>query len=352
MGKEGGQGAFARYATTYATTALSQYTGQHNQLLTKDLGLEWFMYVGSNIETTREFCEVLTKKKWIHKSEIPTILQGKIEMPDGEIVEVAIYDKTGLPKGMIADTTPENFQCNCGGWNCRHQLIPVADAVVPSDMRARFKQIRPSAPKQGVKLGRAQEREAHIMYENSEPPTMSELQIENVITISKLMGIGKTPKAMTFNEADNGASNRTRNRDNCASCVLVHEARLRGLDVTSNPYQGETMELLAQHFQEAWINPKTGKVPQITEIRGANLYEKLDKQTQAAGRYHIGYNTIYDTGHVITAERFKNGKIIFYDPQRNEFPNLKEDREIESFEILKVDKLLLNGEILNSVASW
>jgi hypothetical protein len=142
MGKEGGQGAFARYATTYATTALSQYTGQNNQMMTKDLGLEWFMYTGSNIETTREFCEVLTKKKWIHKSEIPTILQGKIEMPDGEVVEVAIYDKTGLPKGMIADTTPENFQCNCGGWNCRHQLIPVADAVVPKSVRDRMERMQ------------------------------------------------------------------------------------------------------------------------------------------------------------------------------------------------------------------
>lgn len=142
MGKEGGQGAFARYATTYATTALSQYTGQNNQMMTKDLGLEWFMYTGSNIETTREFCEVLTKKKWIHKSEIPTILQGKIEMPDGEVVEVAIYEKTGLPKGMIADTTPENFQCNCGGWNCRHQLIPVADAVVPKSVRDRMERMQ------------------------------------------------------------------------------------------------------------------------------------------------------------------------------------------------------------------
>ena len=139
MGKDGGQGAFARYATTYATTALSQYTGQHNQLMTKDLGLEWFMYTGSNIETTRPFCEALTKKKWVHKSEIPTILQGKITMQDGEVVEVEIYDKTGLPKGMIAGTTPENFQCNCGGWNCRHQLIPVADAVVPKQIRDRLR---------------------------------------------------------------------------------------------------------------------------------------------------------------------------------------------------------------------
>ena len=152
MGKEGGQGAFARYATTYATTALSQYTGQHNQLMTKDLGLEWFMYTGSNIETTRPFCEALTKKKWIHKSEIPTILQGKIEMADGEVVEVPIYPKTNLPHGMIADTTPENFQCNCGGWNCRHQLLPVADAMVPAAIRAKFEKPKEPAKPQPVDL--------------------------------------------------------------------------------------------------------------------------------------------------------------------------------------------------------
>ena len=50
LGKDGGQGAFSRYATTYATTALSQFTGQNNKLLTDDLGCEWFMYTGSNKE--------------------------------------------------------------------------------------------------------------------------------------------------------------------------------------------------------------------------------------------------------------------------------------------------------------
>lgn len=141
MGKEGGQGAFARYATTYATTALSQYTGQHNKLLSEGLDTEWYMYTGSNKETTREFCEQLTKKKYIHKSEIPTILKGKIEMPDGEVVEVPLYPKTNLPYGMIEGTTPENFQCNCGGWNCRHQLVPVADAVVPKSVRDRIERM-------------------------------------------------------------------------------------------------------------------------------------------------------------------------------------------------------------------
>ncbi len=133
LGKDSGQGALVRYTTTYATTALSQYTGQHNKLLTDDLDTEWFMYTGSNKETTREFCEHLTAKKYIHRSEIPTILTGKIDD-----YQCAIYPKTNLPYGMIEGTTPENFQCNCGGWNCRHQLVPVADAVVPAALRAKF----------------------------------------------------------------------------------------------------------------------------------------------------------------------------------------------------------------------
>ncbi len=138
LGKDGGQGAFSRYATTYATTALSQFTGQNNKLLTDDLGCEWFMYTGSNKETSREFCIQLTAKKFIHKSEIPTILTGRIDD-----YQCAIYPKTGLPYGMIEGTTADNFQCNCGGWNCRHQLVPIADALVPASLRAKFAKGKP-----------------------------------------------------------------------------------------------------------------------------------------------------------------------------------------------------------------
>lgn len=134
MGADGGKGAFARYAGTYATTAMTQFTGQNNKLLTDNLGVEWFMYVGSNKETTREFCEQLTKKMYIHKSEIPDILKGKIDD-----YQCAIYPKTGLPYGMIDGTNEDNFQCNCGGWNCRHQLVPVDEMVVPASIRARIK---------------------------------------------------------------------------------------------------------------------------------------------------------------------------------------------------------------------
>lgn len=45
---------------------------------------------------------------------------------------------------MIEGTTVENFQCNCGGWDCRHQLVPVHELAVPVNIRAKF--AKPTTP--------------------------------------------------------------------------------------------------------------------------------------------------------------------------------------------------------------
>lgn len=137
-----GVSSLAKYANTYATTALTQYAGQNNKLFTDDLGCEWFEYVGSQIETTREFCNtILEHHQYIHVSEIKDILSGKItDQQTGEVIEVDLNPRTGLPKGMIEGTTPENFQVNVGGWNCRHQLVPIAKEVVPKEIRDRLEQ--------------------------------------------------------------------------------------------------------------------------------------------------------------------------------------------------------------------
>lgn len=137
MSIEGSDGSLSKYAKTYATTALTQYAGQNNRLFTDDLGAEWFQYVGSEIETTREFCHHLTAKEYIHVSEIPAILNGEIEY-DGAVHHCKMNPKTGLPNGLIEGTTPENFQVNVGGWNCRHQLVPIAKEAVPKELRAKF----------------------------------------------------------------------------------------------------------------------------------------------------------------------------------------------------------------------
>jgi len=367
LGKDGGQGAFARYATTYATTALSQYTGQHNKLMTDDLGTEWFMYTGSNKETTREFCEHLTAKKYVHKSEIPEILKGKI---DG--YQCAIYDKTGLPYGMIAGTTPENFQCNCGGWNCRHQLVPVADAVVPENIRNKYKQIRPipypKEGKEGLKLGRAQKKEVYQQINNIPLAVLSDKQTDNIKKAASLFGI-KYEKPMSFMEADGNKSNLDYNKvekadENCVECIIVYEMRRRGLDLTAMPYdeENEEMKELQSNFGSIWRNEKD-KIAQVTKHKGGTYEEmkrKMLNQCKAPGRYHIGLNWRVmegdiekEKGHVLVAERLEDGSFIYHDPQDGSFTTPDEYNAIygiDYLESIKVDKLIVDEKKLKAIA--
>lgn len=127
---EKGIGSLERYTKQITTDAINQFNGQYTQAITGALGLKWYMYVGSNLTTTREFCELLTKKKYIYEEELTDILSGDI---DGHKCE--IYKKTGLPMGMIDGTNENNFQVYRGGYNCGHQLLPVAESFVPENLK-------------------------------------------------------------------------------------------------------------------------------------------------------------------------------------------------------------------------
>lgn len=127
IGKDGEDGTMTKYARQIATDSLNQYNGQYIKATTDDLGLEWYMYVGSNIKTSRPFCIALTDMKYVHKSEIPEVLQGHI---NGKTVSLA---------GLMPETTPQNFFALRGGYNCGHQLYPVLSGVVPQEVRDRIK---------------------------------------------------------------------------------------------------------------------------------------------------------------------------------------------------------------------
>lgn len=139
VGTPEADGRLVKYTKQIVTDSLNQYSANYTQVLSDDLGLVWFKYIGSNKETTRPFCKALTAAKstclpFIHKSQLPAIVEGDI---CGE--QVPIYDKTGLPHGMIPGTNAANFQINRGGYNCNHQLQPVSAALVPKALREQFK---------------------------------------------------------------------------------------------------------------------------------------------------------------------------------------------------------------------
>jgi hypothetical protein len=128
-----GDGRLLGMAKQITTDSLNQFSAQYNAIVSEELGFEWYMYVGSNLETTREFCSLLTKKKYVHKSEIPKILNGSI---DGK--KYKINDKTGLWVGAIEGTNVANFPINRGGYQCGHQLMAVAKEIIPLDIRRKY----------------------------------------------------------------------------------------------------------------------------------------------------------------------------------------------------------------------
>jgi hypothetical protein len=127
---ETGEGALERYSRTITTDAINQYSAQYHDAIAQDLKFNWGRYVGSNITTTRELCEYLTKKEWVHRDELPAILEGKV---DGH--QCKISKSTGLPLGMIPGTTVDNFKVLRGGYNCGHQFFWVPDSVVPDNIK-------------------------------------------------------------------------------------------------------------------------------------------------------------------------------------------------------------------------
>ncbi len=124
-------GALERYVRTYSTTAINQFSAEYNKSIADDLGLEWYMYDGSLLETSREFCVKCVQKKYIHVSEFETILHGDF----GNLGKIPVNRKTGLPNGLMEGTNPENFPRRRGGWNCGHQLVAVDEVAVPVQKR-------------------------------------------------------------------------------------------------------------------------------------------------------------------------------------------------------------------------
>lgn len=126
IGKEGEDGKLAKYAKQIATDSINQYNRSYNQYVASDLGLKWYQYIGSNIKTTRPFCLAMTKKRYFHESEIPSIINGNI---DGQKVSTA---------GQIEGTNKNNFLIYAGGWQCGHGIYPVSSETVPEEIRKKF----------------------------------------------------------------------------------------------------------------------------------------------------------------------------------------------------------------------
>ena len=192
-------------------------------------------------------------------------------------------------KGEVKDL-PRNFK----DWYTDNTDRIARAKSQPYFLRYNQKLIEKKSPKYvGTKLGRKAQKEAYEAYKDSKPPTLSEAQKKNINEIANELGIEVTP--MNFDEANHGRANiNWRNgeeyKNNCQCCVVIHEARLRGLNVTALGYSSDKTSIqykLGEKFQNIWIIQKQEKSQIQQKLKEKQMFKyttKLRKQChQKAG---------------------------------------------------------------------
>lgn len=139
---------------------------------------------------------------------------------------------------------------------------------------------------------------------------------------------------MSFDEADNNHANPdylvNRNyRENCQTCVVAHEMRLRGYDVEAKPRNGdaESMQhrIAAAHgVSAAWLDMDTGKpvIAQTASQNGATtkkgVIKWFERTIKPGERYHMSFCWKgARAAHIVTLQRDDSGSLMIYDPQTN-----------------------------------
>lgn len=123
-------------AATLVDTGLSILGRARLGAVAEGLGLTNYLYSGGEIATTREFC---------------TERDGQYFTED-EIKGWADEEWDG----KIDGTTEETIFDYCGGWNCRHELIPVSEAALPDDVRSYNEEAAKNSAANQVRLRESQ----------------------------------------------------------------------------------------------------------------------------------------------------------------------------------------------------
>jgi hypothetical protein len=140
-----GSGILEKHLTQVATDSINQYSRNYTQIVSSDLGLEWFGYRNTLIKTSRPFCIAMVERRYFHVSEIPDLIKANDLMwknpKTGKRERVPINKKTNLPHGMYPETNVANFLTLLGGYNCGHQAGPVSDLLVQTQDPETYKRV-------------------------------------------------------------------------------------------------------------------------------------------------------------------------------------------------------------------
>ena len=158
----------------------------------------------------------------------------------------------------------------------------------------------------------AEQRKEQIAKDGISPKILGGAPKGKPVSVSEAVGL--TNKPNTNPNFLKGLSYR----ENCQTCVVAMEARIRGYDLQATPLS-EINNRLASDTSLAWINPKTGEFADYISLgkgtSSKNLIKRILDNTENGARYTIewGWGRSRD-GHIISLFR-ENDKIKLVDPQ-------------------------------------
>ncbi len=166
---------------------------------------------------------------------------------------------------------------------------------------------------------------------------------------------------MTFEQANGGRVNPTFSPNNCQSCIAVFEARMRGFNIETLPYNSKTkdiMDRLAKRPYMVYSDPQNGQPPKILNTNANNKNEVkkwLQNNINNNERYAFLYQPKNQSDkHMIEVMKSKEGKLIYYDPQLGTEINEKELEDIDYSKFkprtFRVDDKELNICVLNQIS--
>ena len=119
-------GKLERYSKQITTDALNQFNANYNETVSKDLGLEFYYYNGSLINTSRSYC-------------IGMIKGDELGLEGGRYYHKKEIEKSSHLKwaGKIPSTTESTIFIFRGGYQCGHQWLAVSHLAVPKSVRDR-----------------------------------------------------------------------------------------------------------------------------------------------------------------------------------------------------------------------
>jgi hypothetical protein len=126
-GNEDVEGKMESYVKRISYDAFSSSDRSYTNVISNDLGLEFFRYQGGEVEDTREFCEE-RKGKYFHKKEIEGWGKGD------KCCGLSWPDSQGKWQGRNVATNSATIFTFAGGYNCKHSIIPVSVKSVPKNV--------------------------------------------------------------------------------------------------------------------------------------------------------------------------------------------------------------------------